>query len=151
MKYLAVALSFFCFALSLAAQAEFPTNIYAVETPAPGRVHLSMRLSGSGSGGSLGLLYSSDDGGQSWASAGSVHRPVRALHFPTESNGYGVGDYGLFVYTANGGRDWQVDTIASGGNHFNAVHFKNTSTGYASTTVPWLDRTQEMQEMHLLG
>lgn len=111
---------------------EFPTNIYAVETPAPGRIHLSMRLSGSGGG--LGLLYSSDDGGQSWASANSVPRPVRSLHFPTESNGYGVGDYGLFVHTANGGRDWQVDTIASGGSHFNAVHFKNTSTGYASTS-----------------
>lgn len=67
-------------------------------------------------GGHDGVLLVSEDRGDSWKLVRSEpsadqDNPVLDIHFATESIGYAVGAYGLFLKTVDGGQTWQQEEI----------------------------------------
>ncbi|HEX4910614.1 MAG TPA: YCF48-related protein [Permianibacter sp.] len=67
-------------------------------------------------GGHDGVLLVSEDRGDSWKLVRSEpsadqDNPVLDIHFATESIGYAVGAYGLFLKTIDGGQTWQQEEI----------------------------------------
>jgi photosystem II stability/assembly factor-like uncharacterized protein len=67
-------------------------------------------------GGHDGVLLVSEDRGDSWKllrsePSADQDNPILDIHFATESIGYAVGAYGLFLKTIDGGQTWQQEEI----------------------------------------
>jgi len=67
-------------------------------------------------GGHDGVLLVSSDRGDSWSVVRSEpssdqDNPILDIHFSTDSIGYAVGAYGLFLHTNDGGQTWDQEEI----------------------------------------
>lgn len=67
-------------------------------------------------GGHDGVLLVSEDRGDSWRilrsePSADQDNPILDIHFATDSIGYAVGAYGLFLKTVDGGQSWQQEEI----------------------------------------
>jgi photosystem II stability/assembly factor-like uncharacterized protein len=82
-----------------------------------------------------GTLYSTQDGGTSWA---RQRVPTRHLllggYFIDADRGWLVGAGATILQTWDGGQTWQADTINAAGVRFNAVSFVETRIGWAVGT-----------------
>lgn len=80
-----------------------------------------------------GVIQKTTDGGNSWnnvyTSTANLEW-VEDIAFTDATNGVAVGANGTVLQTANGGSNWNVQTIANV-TSFNAVSFANSNVGYA--------------------
>ncbi|NQD37256.1 sialidase [Permianibacter sp. IMCC34836] len=91
------------------------------QAPAPTRATLTAVARSNGhvfAGGHDGVLLVSNDRGDSWnvlrsEPSSDQDNPILDIHFSTESIGYAVGAYGLFLHTNDGGQTWQQEEVAA--------------------------------------
>lgn len=85
------------------------------QAPVPTRATLTAVARSNGrvfAGGHDGVLLMSEDRGQSWQlirnePSADQDNPILDIYFATESIGYAVGAYGLFLKSTDGGQTWQ--------------------------------------------
>lgn len=81
-----------------------------------------------------GLIILSEDQGQSWRQVESpVQSDLTAVHFPTDSKGWAVGQEGVVLHSADGGTTWvkQLDS-ASAASQFVPDYKKKLEAGSIS-------------------
>lgn len=86
----------------------------------------------SGAGIERGLLYRTTDGGNSWTRREDlIASDLRDVHFPTELNGWAVGNDGVVLKTVDGGTSWDLQgpTTQALYTALNAVHFRTDQEG----------------------
>ena len=91
------------------------------QAPVPTRATLTAVARSNGrvfAGGHDGVLLTSDDRGDSWTllrsePSADQDNPILDIHFATDSIGYAVGAYGLFLKTVDGGQTWQQEEVAA--------------------------------------
>ncbi len=90
------------------------------QAPVPTRATLTAVARSNGrvfAGGHDGVLMVSNDRGSSWTvlrsePSSDQDQPILDIHFSTESIGYAVGAYGLFLHTNDGGQTWQQQEVS---------------------------------------
>jgi photosystem II stability/assembly factor-like uncharacterized protein len=75
-----------------------------------------------------GGVFRTIDGGTTWTSVSA--QSILWLAFPTSTIGYGVGEAGAIIKTANGGVSWTTLTSNTGERLWGA-HFTSTDVGFA--------------------
>ena len=55
-----------------------------------------------------GLIYHTEDGGESWVLQDSAPHPLRAVCFVNDKKGFVVGDSGVMMRTLDGGEHWEL-------------------------------------------
>lgn len=86
-----------------------------LQAPVPTRATLTAVARNNGrvfAGGHDGVLLVSENRGDSWQllrsePSAEQDNPILDIHFSTESIGYAIGAYGLFLKTTDGGQSWQ--------------------------------------------
>lgn len=99
--------------------------------------------------GSGATVLKSVDAGVSWEIAVGLYRVIELptanldeLHFLDEQNGYVVGDQGLVVRTADGGRTW-ADVSVDTGRDLHDLHFLDIDHGWVAGGRGGLYRTDD--------
>jgi len=59
-------------------------------------------------GATKGLIYHTEDGGESWVLQDSAPHPLRAVCFVNDKKGFVVGDSGVMMRTLDGGEHWEL-------------------------------------------
>ena len=81
-----------------------------------------------------GAVYKTTNGGDAWFPLDIKGDFFIALHFPTPSSGYAVGNSGMIIKTINQGHSWTTLRKAAPATkriEFEDVYFKDELTGYA--------------------
>lgn len=90
-------------------------------------------------GSSIGTMYKTIDGGNTWNINIEVDEEINDFHFVDENNGYFVGDQGLMYKTNNGGTTWKPLEIPY--DWYTLVKFYSKNVGYIADEDGQLYRT----------
>ena len=79
-----------------------------------------------------GVIYKTENGGETWFPLDIKGDFFTAIHFPTPEVGYAVGNQGIIVKTGNAGHSWEVlkKVKSVKRQHFEDVFFINADKGY---------------------
>ncbi len=81
-----------------------------------------------------GIVLRSTDGGNTWKKKNIIGDFFRAVHFPTSTVGYAVGQSGSIIKTTDAGENWKFirngDAISTSNKSFRSVFFIDEDHGY---------------------
>jgi photosystem II stability/assembly factor-like uncharacterized protein len=88
----------------------------------------------------LGVVFHTTDGGRTWRLQGPTPQKtvpemtISGIDFTDSQHGWAVGDHGLLIWTANGGRTWRETVRPTPDEMLLDIDMVSATVGYAAGT-----------------